>query len=263
MTRAHLYRPIQDNLGNIRTGAVVRVLDPATDQAIVEPLYAYETGPDTLTNPFTANSGVVDIYLDQPRRVKLGIRVGFEAEFFITLDVQLPIDVMPTHDHPHVHGAIQIPFTPPTTMLATDVQTALEELERDKANAFVRQTVSLTTSVLAASGGVFEGTIPLALSYRLYRIQTDRPARVRLYTRQDRLEVDRPRAAGTDPAPNSGSGLMLDFTTTAALLLADLAPLVDGVNLEATPTENIPISVTNNDTLSGTVTVTFIFIRTE
>lgn len=103
MTRAHLYRPIQDNLGNLRVGAVVTVLDPTTRQSIIEPMYTSDTAMTALPNPFTANSGVIDFYLDVPRRVLLSIRVGNETPFEVTLDVQLPVDIPPPHDHPHTH----------------------------------------------------------------------------------------------------------------------------------------------------------------
>lgn len=126
---------------------------------------------------------------------------------------------------------------------------------------YTRTTATVTTPTLA-NAAIYEGTIPMALGYRLYHVTTDKAARTRLYTRNDRLVADRARAAGVDPAVNGNSGLMLDFTTTSSLLTADLAPLVDGANLEDAPSVNIPISITNND-VSGPVTVTFTYLRTE
>lgn len=103
----------------------------------------------------------------------------------------------------------------------------------------------------------------IALGYRLYQITTSRPARVRLYTTQGKRNIDVSRPPGNDPGANSNSGLLLDFTTTATLLAADLSPIVDGANMESNPTATAPITVTNNDGTTGAVTVTFTYLRTE
>lgn len=107
--RAHLYRPITDSLGNVRQGAVVRVLKPGTEIAVIDPIYASDTGVEPLSNPFTTSSGVVDIYLDEPQRVRLGIRIGSGAEFFINdMDVILPTVLYAglQADGPPTNGAV-------------------------------------------------------------------------------------------------------------------------------------------------------------
>ena len=124
----------------------------------------------------------------------------------------------------------------------------------------VRAASSITTTSLAANAS-YTGAIPLAIGYRLYSIQTDRPARVRLYGTTAQRDADLARAVGTDPAANSG--LMLDFVTTPTMLSAALSPLVDGANLATTPSTSIPITVQNLDTATGTVTVTLTYIKTE
>lgn len=110
--RAHLYRPITDSLGNIRQGAVVRVLEPGTDTLIPDTLYVGEVGLTALPNPFTTSSGVIDFYLDTPRRIRLGVKVGSESERFAEA-----VDVLaPEHEHgefalvDHAHPAHTHPY---------------------------------------------------------------------------------------------------------------------------------------------------------
>lgn len=105
------------------------------------------------------------------------------------------------------------------------------------------------------------GTIALAQGYRLYRIQTDRPARVRLYATPAHRDSDAPRVVDTDPIGDHG--LMLEYVTTPLVLSAVLAPFVDGANLEATPSPAIPYHITNTSGATGSVTATFTYIRTE
>lgn len=244
MTRAHLYRPIQDNLGNLRVGAIVRVLDPATLQAIVEPMYTSDAGLDVLPNPFTANAGVVDIYLDRPRRVLLGIRVGNEAEFFATLDVALPVDIPPPHDHPEY---------------TTDAEVAaiVQGIEKFQPRA----TVTFSTPSLTADQ-VYEDVFALHAGYRLLHITVNVAARIRLYTNPTRRTQDSLRAVGTAPLPNNG--LVLEFISAPSVLDADLTPQVDGSVIDSNlgPT-NVPYSITNMSGTSGPITVTFLYIRTE
>lgn len=95
MARAHLYRPILDAQGNVRTDVIVRVLQTGTLTPIPETLYATDSdvGNATLTNPHTASTGVVSFFLAEPKRVRLGVRVSTGAESFIDgLDVLLPVD---------------------------------------------------------------------------------------------------------------------------------------------------------------------------
>jgi hypothetical protein len=67
-------------------------------------------------------------------------------------------------------------------------------------------------------------------------------------------------AVGTDPT--SDTGLMFEFVT-ADTATHTLSPLVDGASMESTPTASIPMTVTNNDTVTGTVTVTLTWERVE
>jgi hypothetical protein len=102
--------------------------------------------------------------------------------------------------------------------------------------------------------------MPLAIGYRLYSIQTSRPARVRLYETAAQQAADLTRPVGTDPAATAG--VVLEYITTDTGVKT-LSPLVDGASLESSPSGNIPMTVTNRDSVTGTVQVQATWIRTE
>lgn len=93
MARAHFYRPVLDNQGNIVTNATVRVLEPGTTTPISETLYSGPSGEGSLANPFQPSNGVIDFYLGVARTVRLGITRGSQPEVFIeNIDVGDPED---------------------------------------------------------------------------------------------------------------------------------------------------------------------------
>lgn len=150
MPRAHLYRTITDNAGNLRPGGVVRVLYPRTTDEITEALYPNDTDTTPLPNPFTSVDGVIDFYMEQPFRVRIGIKFPNESErFFNDVDVMLPFDEgAPVHGHPyaliththegdfagigHRHGANTIDLVPTGTVGSTTLQDAVLELDQDR-----------------------------------------------------------------------------------------------------------------------------------
>lgn len=144
--------------------------------------------------------------------------------------------------------------------------TATNQLYVYTASGFVpiantRATAIATTSSLAAGATDSSTTIALSKGYILYSIMTDRPARVRLYETAAALTADASRPRGVDPASNAG--VVLDYVTPAASTVYPLSPVVTGFNNESTPSSSISMSVTNNDTATGTVTVTLIWLRVE
>lgn len=107
MTRAHLYRPIIDRAGNVREGAVVRVFVPGTKTLVNDTLYASDTGTEQLSNPLICADGIINFYIDQPRRVTLGIKYGSQDEvFFEGIDVVLPYDPAAPLGHVHPEGDV-------------------------------------------------------------------------------------------------------------------------------------------------------------
>lgn len=123
-----------------------------------------------------------------------------------------------------------------------------------------RETAIYTTESLTDDAEE-TGTVTLAKGYRLLRIATDVPARLRVYTTAAKRTADATREIGTDP--EGDHGVVLDLVTTADLLAADLSPTVDGWNNETAPSTSIPIAVQNLSGATDTVSVTFTFIRTE
>jgi hypothetical protein len=103
--------------------------------------------------------------------------------------------------------------------------------------------------------------MPLALTYRLLAIQTSRPARIRLYCTAAARTADLARPVTTEPV--SDTGLHFEFVTadTAQHPCGPIVP--EGFSLESTPSSAIPMSVTNNDGVTGTVTVTLLYQRVE
>ena len=79
---------------------------------------------------------------------------------------------------------------------------------------FTRQTTTFTTASLAANAGE-SGTLTLAKGYRLLKLMTTRPARVRLYTTAAKRDADVARPIGT--APTGDHGCLLDLVTTAGV----------------------------------------------
>lgn len=124
---------------------------------------------------------------------------------------------------------------------------------------YARATVVYTTAALAPTAAE-TGTVTMAAGYRLYSVQTSRPARVRVYETLAARTADLARPPGLDPA--ASAGVVLDYATTGTAAYP-LSPLVDGASLEAAPSASIPITITNNDISSGAVTVTLTYLRTE
>lgn len=90
MARSHLYLPIVSAAGDIISPIVVRLLVPGTTTLITDTVYSGVTGSGAYTPPFLVNSGVVNVYLNAPRRVRLGITPSGQSEFFLD-----DVDVLP------------------------------------------------------------------------------------------------------------------------------------------------------------------------
>ena len=140
------------------------------------------------------------------------------------------------------------------------VGTESEWLESLQAPKGSRATATYTTASLAV-GAVGKGVIALGSGYRVYRISTDVPARVRLYDTVANRDADETRAIGI--YANDYSGLAMEAVTQTGFLAFSLPLAVDGYNNEAPVTDNIAISVTNLTSSSTVVNVTLTYIETE
>lgn len=83
MAREHLYMLVVDREGNLQEGAEVRILQPHSTNLISVPIYESDEGSNIIGNPFEADEGIIDIYVDDPLRVRVGLRIGSSAEQFI------------------------------------------------------------------------------------------------------------------------------------------------------------------------------------
>jgi len=87
MARAHLYRPITDASGDLQEGTIVRVLqpdsNPITAQPVTGAVYASKTGDAVLGTTFTASDGVIDLWMDDPQYVLLGLTPIAANEYFV------------------------------------------------------------------------------------------------------------------------------------------------------------------------------------
>lgn len=90
-TRAHFLKTLVDSQGNVLPGTVVKVLDPGASTLVTDTLWTdNNTTTSSLTNPFVATSGVISLYLDTPRRIRLSVTPpGGSETFFEDLDVIL------------------------------------------------------------------------------------------------------------------------------------------------------------------------------
>jgi hypothetical protein len=126
--------------------------------------------------------------------------------------------------------------------------------------AFNRARATITTTELAP-GETFMEDVLLGASYRLLRISTDAPARVRVYTTAGKQAADLDRTPTT--VPTGDHGLLVDVTTTPTVTSLDLSPVVDGWDAEAQPDGYAPFTITNTGDLALPINVEITYLRTE
>lgn len=109
-------------------------------------------------------------------------------------------------------------------------------------------SVLFTTPSIAAAATA-TGTVELGKGYRVSRVQSDKPCRIRLYTTaaSRTADADRPRTA----EPTGNHGLIAEIILTGTLL--DLTTLPQPLG---SVTGSTYYSVTNDGSSTGTVPVT-------
>lgn len=117
MARAHLFRPITDREGNLLYGATVTVRETNFAIPIGQSLFSGPTAPDTLANPFTADNGVIDFWVDEPQRVSLLVQSPTVADILVYLDAQPPPEQIVTTDSPL--EIVNVPTTSGQVLLST------------------------------------------------------------------------------------------------------------------------------------------------
>jgi hypothetical protein len=121
-----------------------------------------------------------------------------------------------------------------------------------------RTTTSITTAELSPNA-IENIEVELKPGYRLLKVETDVPARIRVYASAESRTADASRAIGTDPS--GVHGVILDLVTTGSTLVWWLSPVVDGYTSNAGDT--VPLAITNLSGSTDTVTVTFTWVRSE
>jgi Collagen triple helix repeat (20 copies) len=116
-----------------------------------------------------------------------------------------------------------------------------------------RGTVAFTAAGLAA-GAAATADVAVYRAARVYRLVTNRPARVRAYPTAAQRTADAGRAASADPTGNHG--LLMEAVTGAGMLTLDMGPLPELYNADAPLSTTIYFAVTNLDTAAGDVTAT-------
>lgn len=124
---------------------------------------------------------------------------------------------------------------------------------------FARHEVEDVTGLLSP-GAIEQRIVEFYPSVRLYKIKTNRPARVRMYPTADMSTNDLSRPLGTKPSGNHGR--LLEVATDPTLLELVLSPAVDITSIDAFNSD-FYVSVTNKDSVAGPVVVTYSFFRTE
>jgi hypothetical protein len=125
---------------------------------------------------------------------------------------------------------------------------------------YARQTATITSPSLQ-NAAFWQGSIPLAKSYRLINITTSIGARVRLYDRAAKQTADASRKIA---AKISGDiGLTYEWVGSGSLLAGTVNPAVLACSMETTPSASIPITVDNLSGSTGAITVTLTFFALE
>lgn len=253
MARSHYYRPITDDQGDLVANIAVRLLNPGTTTSAGVSAYAGPTGSAVYTQPWTIANGIIDFYLEAPKRLQIGVLAPTLPEAFLDNE-----DVLPPADQILVSP---VPFVITNAPAANSVLVATGPGSGYwKRGIFLRSTATFLTAALAPGAGQV-GLITLSPSYHLLKLSVSGPARVRLYTTADKRDADLARAIGTDPIGDHG--LCFEFIGTTDQSSVDCAPSVTGGSTETVPVEDIAISVTNLSDVTAAVTVTAIYTGLE
>lgn len=100
MARAHVYRPITATDGTLLYGALVTVREATLSVPIAQVLYASASGTDQLPNPFIADRGVIDFWLEVPQRCSILAQLDGHNDVQVYLDAAPPPEETARTDAP-------------------------------------------------------------------------------------------------------------------------------------------------------------------
>lgn len=117
MARAHLFRSIADNQGNLLFNATVTVYEADFAVPLGQTIFLDDTSADSFDNPFICLNGIVDFWLDTPQRLCLLIQQPTVPDMVVYADVNPAADQIVYSDN-----GIQItnaPTSPGQVLLST------------------------------------------------------------------------------------------------------------------------------------------------
>lgn len=132
---------------------------------------------------------------------------------------------------------------------------------KSRNGSFIRKTAQATTDNLAADATDSGKSLDIGKGCLLVQLETDYPAWVRIYSSAAAQSADASRSRDTDPDP--GSGVLLEVITVSGTLVVGLSPAALAYSLESTPGTTLPITVTNDDSVSRSITVTVTLVPIE
>lgn len=121
MSRAHLYRPVLDKNGNVLSDISVRIYESGGTSLIAETIYLdpFQTAP--AQQPMVFADGIINFYLDNPKRVRIGVRQGVNQEVFFE-----DVDILASGGEIKAKDVL---FISTPTLLVDNVQDAIEDLD--------------------------------------------------------------------------------------------------------------------------------------
>ena len=123
---------------------------------------------------------------------------------------------------------------------------------------FHRSIATHTTASLA-SEAIEKSVLEMHPGWRAFKFSTNRPARVRVYLTEAQRDADENRPIEDELIGNHGCLLEI---VTSSILSYVLSPAVDFASDDVDSSE-FYVSVTNLDSVAGTVVTTYDYIRTE
>tara|TARA_B100000700_G_C15062884_1_gene867138 strand:+ start:3728 stop:5080 length:1353 start_codon:yes stop_codon:yes gene_type:complete len=126
----------------------------------------------------------------------------------------------------------------------------------------IRETITKTVSGIGVGDTSNTTFTDGRKSYVLQKVGVSSASRVVLYTDQNSMAADAGRSATTDPLPGSGVIAEINTNTTGVSTFL-MSPGLIGWNNDATPSDNIWVSVTNNETSTANITVSLTIVQLE
>lgn len=143
--RAHYTKPVTNQQGDLLPNVQVFLYNPGTTDLINDTVYTTDSGSSATNNPFVSDTGIISFYLDNPRRVRLGIVQGTTP-----IQYQEDVDVLAAgSDSLHLGAGLQSIVIGTTASAAGNQSTAVGT----GANATGQSSTSLGNSATSLGTG--------------------------------------------------------------------------------------------------------------